>query len=146
MNKIFFAIPLFIVSLFMSGCATLSYQHAAMDQVYAVFGDCYAVGAQADPVSIKSFAALSAKAIAQDYPGSVLMNFGEGGIKACDYGMTDRLAKIKNANHGPLTRAVITIGVNDLTVIYEACPTCTFKATDAQALEVSKIYKPEFPR
>ena len=133
---------LFIVACLLVFANRYRIQATEKNTIYASFGDAIAAGAQAETKD-KSFAELTTAALNKVDPNVTLMNFGIGDIKTSEYagGIQGILAKIDQTKSGTLARATLLIGLNDLTTAYKGCDDCTLKATYAQAVANSYVYK-----
>jgi len=144
MKNFIFLFLILILFVFQSGCT--SFIKIPKDTVYASFGDCLAegAGAQVHPVN-KSFASLTASYLNKLYPNTHLALCGVGGSTTQSYVtyLPPFLEKIAQSNQGPLARATLLIGINDLTTIYEGCLSCTYSATYNEGVTASFAYKSE---
>jgi lysophospholipase L1-like esterase len=141
MKKMFSLGFILVLALTLSSCQTAPYRHAAKDSVYAVFGDCYAAGAKAMPLS-NSFASLTASDLDDIYPHITLINSGQGGgtIDSCSGAVAQDLVKIAQANKGPMDRAVLVVGIADLQTSC-ACIVCDKPPTYDQGMVCAESYK-----
>ncbi len=135
------SILLLTIALIGAGCGTLPYRHAPKDTVFGVFGDCYAAGAKAMPLS-DSFASLTAGDLDEYYPHITLLNYGQGGgtIDSVKGSLQTDLDKVTQAHKGPMERAVLNVGIGDLQSSC-ACIVCDHPPTLEQGMACAAAYK-----
>lgn len=141
MKKKIGSILLLVAALIGAGCSTLPYRHNPKDTVYGVFGDCYAAGAKAMPLS-DSFASLTAGDLDEYYPHITLLNYGQGGgtIDSVTGKIQEDLNQVAQANKGPMEHAVLNVGIGDLQSSC-ACIVCDHPPTLQQGMDCAAVYK-----